>query len=60
MAEAFSYLDLDGHEHLQVDLSLMWPSDIAKSCGNAAKVQAILGWQSEVTLKAIVHTMAER
>ena len=59
MAEAFSYLDLDGHERVQVDLSLMWPSDIAKSCGNAAKVQAILGWQSEATYKAIVHTTVE-
>jgi GDPmannose 4,6-dehydratase len=59
VAEAFSYLDLDWYEHVQVDLSLMRPSDIAKSCGNAAKAQAILGWQSEATFKDIVHTMVE-
>jgi GDPmannose 4,6-dehydratase len=59
VAEAFSCLDLDWHEHVQVDLSLMRPSDIAKSCGNAAKAQAILGWQSEATFKDIVHTMVE-
>jgi GDPmannose 4,6-dehydratase len=59
VAEAFFCLDLDWHEHVQVDLSLMRPSDIAKSCGNAAKAQAILGWQSEATFKDIVHTMVE-
>jgi len=57
VVEAFSYLDLDWHEHVQVDLSLMRPSDITISCGDAAKAKAVLGWQSEATLKDIVHTM---
>lgn len=57
VAEAFSSLDLDWNDHVQVDLSLMRPSDIAKSCGNAGKARAVLGWQSQATFKDIVHTM---
>lgn len=44
VVKAFSCLDLDWHEHVQVDLWLMRPSDINKSCGNAAKARAVLGW----------------
>jgi len=59
VVEAFSCLDLDWHEHVQVDLSLMRPSDITQSCGNADKAKAVLGWQSKSTLKDTVYTMIE-
>jgi GDPmannose 4,6-dehydratase len=59
VVEAFSCLDLDWHEHVQVDLSLMRPSDITQSCGNADKAKAVLGWQSKSTLKNTVYTMIE-
>ena len=56
---AFSYFDLDWEKHVIIDKSLYRSSDICVSRGNPNKVQSILGWVSNFTLKDIVNAMIE-
>jgi GDPmannose 4,6-dehydratase len=59
LSYAFSYFDLDWEKYVFIDESLYRPSDIYVSRGNPNKVQSILGWVSNFTLKDIVNAMIE-
>ncbi|MEP0923306.1 GDP-mannose 4,6-dehydratase [Leptolyngbya sp. ST-U4] len=59
VAEVFDYLGLDWHDRVEVDRSLFRPTDIAVSCGNAAKAKQMLGWQAKYTMKDVAHLMVD-
>jgi GDPmannose 4,6-dehydratase len=56
---AFSSLQLDWHDHVQIDQSLFRPSDILTGSGNPSKARAILGWHPQKMLEDIVRLMVD-
>lgn len=57
--KAFSQLGLQSKDYLDVDASLLRPSDIEKSVGNPAKAASLLNWKAEVSLDQIVAKLLE-
>lgn len=59
VAEVFAYLGLDWRKHVDVDSSLFRPTDIAISCGDAAKAEKQLGWKAKYTMKDVAQMMVD-
>ncbi|WP_163339209.1 GDP-mannose 4,6-dehydratase [Desulfopila sp. IMCC35008] len=59
IALAFSSLNLDWHDHVQVDSSLLRPSDILEGSGNPAKAGMVLEWKAQFTLQDVVKMMID-
>ncbi len=59
VAEVFSNLNLHWQDHVVTDLSLLRPTDIARSQGNPTKAKQQLGWQSHYQMPEVVHGMIE-
>jgi len=55
----FSQLGLNWRKHVESDASLFRPSDIERSCGNAAKAEAKLGWKAHHRFDDIVRLLVE-
>lgn len=59
VARTFAALDLDWRDHVEHDPSLRRPSDITRSCGDAAKARRLLGWQATTSLDTLIgHLIA--
>jgi GDPmannose 4,6-dehydratase len=56
-AAAFAEVKLDWRDHVDIDQSLMRPSDIACSLGDASKVARMLDWRPRVGFSEIVSRM---
>jgi GDPmannose 4,6-dehydratase len=56
---AFAEAGLDWREHVDIDPSLMRPSDLSMSLANPAKAKAILGWQAKSRMKDVIRKMVE-
>jgi GDPmannose 4,6-dehydratase len=59
VAEVFAYLGLNWREHVAIDSTLLRPTDIAISQGNATKAKQQLGWKAQYTMKEIAHMMVD-
>jgi GDPmannose 4,6-dehydratase len=59
VAESFSYFNLNWKEHCETDPSLIRPTDISKSFGDAGKAERLLGWKAQTDMKNIVRLMVE-
>jgi GDPmannose 4,6-dehydratase len=59
VAEVFSYLGLDWQKYVEVDRTLLRPTDIAVSRGNATKAKEKLGWQAKYTMKDVAYMMVD-
>jgi len=57
VAAAFAELDLDWHEHVDIDRSLLRPSDIRYSRGDAEKAKRILGWEAKTRFRELVRIL---
>lgn len=59
---AFAKVGLDWQDHVQCDPSLMRPSEILESRGNASKAMKTLGWQASAGMTQVIERMiaAER
>jgi GDPmannose 4,6-dehydratase len=57
VAETFRQLGLDWKKHVKPDPSLCRPSDIKRSCGNAAKARHRLGWQPKVRFEGLIRRL---
>lgn len=55
--EVFSALGLDWHAHVQVNPSLMRPTDIQISSANPAKAEKKLNWKAKHTMKDVARMM---
>ena len=53
----FSTLNLDWKNHVQLDPSLLRPSDILEGSADPSKVKEVLGWQARYGLEEIIQEM---
>ncbi len=49
----------DWKDHVESDPALFRPSDIERSCGNAAKAHTRLGWKAEHRFTDIIRLLVE-
>jgi GDPmannose 4,6-dehydratase len=53
----FAELGLESGQHVESDASLFRPSDIERSCGNAAKAKDTLGWKADHAFEDIIRLL---
>jgi GDPmannose 4,6-dehydratase len=58
--EAFANFSLDWKEHTVSDAGLFRPTDIVRSCGDAAKAKKKMGWEPMHNFKDVVRRLAEQ
>ena len=56
---AFAHLGLDIGEHLVIGPELYRPAEVDVLLGNPAKAKAVLGWQPEIDLRAMIVEMVD-
>ncbi|MBF0502962.1 MAG: GDP-mannose 4,6-dehydratase [Candidatus Riflebacteria bacterium] len=54
---AFKEVDLDWHDHVEIDSSLLRPTDLEGGSGNAGKAKSLLKWQPEVTFDRLIRLL---
>lgn len=59
LEEAFSYLDLDWREFVEIDQRYFRPTEVDLLQGDARKARELLGWQSKVTFRELVRIMVD-
>lgn len=59
LAEAFGYLDLDWHEHVEIDERYYRPAEVDLLLGDASKARRVLGWEPKIGFKEMVHLMID-
>ncbi|MDA8429804.1 MAG: GDP-mannose 4,6-dehydratase [Geobacteraceae bacterium] len=59
VAETFSTVGLEWKDHVISDSSLLRPSEIMVSCGDASKAANVLGWQAGFRMRDVVKMMVE-
>lgn len=57
VATAFAHFDLDWREHVEIDGSLLRPTDLRVSCADPRKAREVLGWVAQSTMKNVVRQM---
>src|SRR3972149_523601 len=57
--EAFSYADLDWHEHVQVDPRYFRPTEVDLLQADASRARRELGWEPKITYKSLVRIMVD-
>lgn len=55
--KAFEFFGLDWHAHVDLDSSLLRPSDIAISRGNPQKAKDVLGWEPTMDVDGVIERM---
>ena len=56
---AFSHVDLDWEEHVEIDAKLFRPAEVNTLCGDATKARTVLGWEPTVTFAELVEMMVD-
>ncbi|MGI8838935.1 MAG: GDP-mannose 4,6-dehydratase [Pyrinomonadaceae bacterium] len=59
LEEAFSYLDLDWREYVELDPKYLRPTEVDLLIGDAGKAKRKLNWEPKVTFKELVHLMVD-
>ncbi len=59
LEKAFSYLDLDWQEHVEVDPRYFRPTEVDSLLGDASKARSLLGWEPKVTFDELVRLMVD-
>lgn len=59
VTEAFARLGLDWQRHVDSDASLLRPTDLMRSVGNAAKAERGLGWKAATDWRGVVARLVE-
>jgi GDPmannose 4,6-dehydratase len=57
--EAFGYLDLDWHKHVEIDPRYFRPSEVDHLQGDASKAKKIFNWKPKVSFKELVRMMVD-
>ena len=57
--EAFGYLDLDWHAHVEIDPRYFRPSEVGDLRGDMTKTKRVLGWESKVQFRELVRMMVD-
>jgi len=59
VAEAFGLLDLDWHQHVEIDPRYLRPAEVNTLVGDATKAAREFGWRPKVRFKELVRIMVE-
>lgn len=59
IASVFSQLDLNWHDHVVVDKSLLRPSEIMEGHSNPAKAEKVLGWKAKYNMHDTARMMVD-
>ncbi len=59
VAETFRHLDLDWHDHVEIDPRYLRPAEVDVLLGDASKAARVLGWRPRVGFRELVHLMVE-
>ncbi|MGA2442039.1 MAG: GDP-mannose 4,6-dehydratase [Tepidisphaeraceae bacterium] len=57
--EVFGYLNLDWHQHVEVDPRYFRPAEVDALLGDAGKARRALGWTPKITFKELSRLMAD-
>ena len=56
---AFGYLDLDWHDHVQLDQRYLRPTEVDLLLGDAGKARSKLGWKPTVGFEELIKMMVD-
>ncbi len=56
---AFSYVDLDWHDFVELDPIYLRPAEVDHLVGDASKAKRLLGWEATVTFEELVRLMVD-
>jgi GDPmannose 4,6-dehydratase len=59
LTEAFSHLDLDWHDYVELDPKYLRPAEVDLLIGDASKAKRELGWEPKVSFKELVQLMVD-
>ncbi len=59
LTEAFSQVDLDWHDYVELDPKYLRPAEVDLLIGDASKAKLALGWEPKVSFKELVRLMVE-
>jgi GDPmannose 4,6-dehydratase len=59
VSAAFSEFGLSASEHLEIDPSLMRPTDISRGLGDPSLAASLLGWKAKYRMRDVVRKMVE-
>jgi GDPmannose 4,6-dehydratase len=59
LEEAFSYLDLDCWQYVEIDPRYFRPTEVGLLQGDASRARRLLGWQPRVTFRELVRLMVD-
>ena len=57
--EAFSYVDKDWREHVEIDPKYMRPAEVDCLIADSAKAHELLAWAPQITFKELVRIMVD-
>ncbi|MFA4915078.1 MAG: GDP-mannose 4,6-dehydratase [Syntrophales bacterium] len=57
--EIFGYLNLDWHDHVELDPRYLRPTEVDFIQGDASKAKRILNWEARVTFKELAKMMTD-
>jgi GDPmannose 4,6-dehydratase len=57
--EAFGYVQLDWHKHVEIDPRYYRPTEVDLLLGDASKARRKLGWKPKVTFRQLVRMMVD-
>lgn len=57
--EAFSQLDLDWKQYVEIDSHYFRPTDVDNLVGDASKAKQLLGWEPKVRFKDLIQIMVK-
>jgi len=59
LEEVFGYLNLDWHQHVEVDPRYFRPAEVDALLGDAGKARRALGWTPKIAFKELARLMAD-
>jgi GDPmannose 4,6-dehydratase len=59
LEEAFSYVNLDWQEHVEIDPQYFRPTEVDYLLGDPSKARTTLGWQPKTTFQGLVRMMVD-
>jgi GDPmannose 4,6-dehydratase len=59
LTEAFSQVNLDWREYVELDPKYLRPAEVDLLIGDASKAKRVLGWESKVCFKELVRLMVD-
>jgi len=59
LTEAFSRVNLDWHDYVELDPKYLRPAEVDMLIGDASKAKRVLGWEPKVSFKELVRLMVD-